>query len=94
MKINIKKILLKKKEELSPFLEKLKEQGINYKVAIEFGPVKDTILERISFGDTDVGDFDLVVMSNHRVSIDIKHVLGDVTHKVAKRSPIPVLIVK
>lgn len=42
----------------------------------------------------DVGDFDLVVMSNHRVSIDIKHVLGDVTHKVAKRSPVPVLIVK
>ena len=87
-------IIKEREEALAPFLEKLKALGINYKVAIEFGPVKDTILERIQFGDIDVGEFDLVVMSNHRVSIDIKHVLGDVTHKVAKRSPIPVLIVK
>jgi len=87
-------IIKEREEALAPFLEKLKALGINYKVAIEFGPVKDTILERIQFGDIDVGEFDLVVMSNHRVSIDIKHVLGDVTHKEAKRSPIPVLIVK
>ena len=69
-------IIKEREEALAPFLEKLKALGINYKVAIEFGPVKDTILERIQFGDIDVGEFDLVVMSNHRVSIDIKHVLG------------------
>ncbi|HDL0613394.1 universal stress protein, partial [Staphylococcus epidermidis] len=26
--------------------------------------------------------------------LNIKHVLGDVTHKIAKRSSVPVLIVK
>ena len=40
------------------------------------------------------GEFDLVIMSNHRVDLNIKHVLGDVTHKIAKRSSVPVLIVK
>src|SRR5699024_1900638 len=87
-------IIKEKEEELSQFLEKLKAQGINYKVALEFGPVKDSILERISFGDLDVGDNDVVVMSNYRVSIDIIYVLGVVMHHVAKRSTVPILIVK
>ncbi|HDC3093183.1 TPA: universal stress protein, partial [Staphylococcus aureus] len=53
-----------------------------------------TILEKITSGDINNGEFDLVIMSNHRVDLNIKHVLGDVTHKIAKRSSVPVLIVK
>ncbi|RIN23524.1 universal stress protein, partial [Staphylococcus succinus] len=34
------------------------------------------------------------IMSNHRVNLNIKHILGDVTHKIAKRSPVPVMIIK
>ena len=30
-------------------------------------------------------DYDVIVMSNKRSKRDIKHVLGHVTHKVAKR---------
>ncbi|HJF22276.1 universal stress protein [Mammaliicoccus lentus] len=87
-------IAKEKEEQLAPFLQELDERGIRYKVEIEFGPIKDTILEKINKGDIESGDFDLVIMSNHRVSLNIKHVLGDVTHKIAKRSPVPVLIVK
>ncbi len=79
---------------LAPFLQELDEKKVQYKVDIDFGPVKDTILDKITSGDTDKGEYDLVIMSNHRVSLNIKHVLGDVTHKIAKRSSVPVLIVK
>ncbi|KRG10818.1 universal stress protein [Staphylococcus sp. NAM3COL9] len=87
-------ITKEKEQELSPFLEELSNLSINYKVEIDFGPVKDTILEKISSGTLENGQFDLIVMSNHRTSLNIKHVLGDVTHKVTKRSPVPVLVVK
>ncbi|HEI2080887.1 universal stress protein, partial [Staphylococcus aureus] len=67
---------------------------IQYKIDVDFGHIKDTILEKITSGDINNGEFDLVIMSNHRVDLNIKHVLGDVTHKIAKRSSVPVLIVK
>ncbi|PTI38927.1 universal stress protein, partial [Staphylococcus succinus] len=60
-----------------------------YNVEIEFGVIKDTILEKINNDEVD-----LVIMSNHRVNLNIKHILGDVTHKIAKRSPVPVMIIK
>ena len=87
-------IIKEKEQELSPFLEELSNSNINYKVEIDFGSVKDTILKKISAGTLENGQFDLVVMSNHRISLDIKHVLGDVTHNITKRSPVPVLVVK
>ena len=35
-----------------------------------------------------------VVMGNKRFKMDIKHVLGHVTHKAAKRINTPVMIIK
>ncbi|MDN6837075.1 MAG: universal stress protein, partial [Staphylococcus equorum] len=87
-------IIRETESDLAPFLHELDEKKVQYKVDIDFGPVKDTILDKITSGDTDKGEYDLVIMSNHRVSLNIKHVLGDVTHKIAKRSSVPVLIVK
>ena len=87
-------IIREKESSLAPFLHELDEKKVQYKVDIDFGPVKDTILDKITSGDTDKGEYDLVIMSNLRVSLNIKHVLGDVTHKIAKRSSVPVLIVK
>ena len=40
------------------------------------------------------GDFDIVVLSNRKAEDTDKMVLGSVSHKVAKRAKIPVLIVK
>ena len=76
-------IIREKEKKLTPFLRELEKRDI-----------KDTILEKITSGDINNGEFDLVIMSNHRVDLNIKHVLGDVTHKIAKRSSVPVLIVK
>ena len=39
-------------------------------------------------------DYEIVVMSNRRSKMDIKHVLGHVTHKIAKRVNLPVMIIK
>lgn len=82
-------IIREKEEMLSPFLHELDKKEIQYNVEIEFGVIKDTILEKINNDDVD-----LVIMSNHRVNLNIKHILGDVTHKIAKRSPVPVMIIK
>lgn len=87
-------IIREKEKNLTPFLHELDKKEIQYKIEVDFGPIKNTILEKITFGDGNKDEFDLVIMSNHRVSLDIKHVLGDVTHKIAKRSSVPVLIVK
>ena len=87
-------IIREKEKKLTPFLRELEKRGIQYKIDVDFGHIKDTILEKITSGDINNGEFDLVIMSNHRVDLNIKHVLGDVTHKIAKRSSVPVLIVK
>ena len=87
-------IIREKEKKLTPFLRELEKRDIQYKIDVDFGHIKNTILEKITSGDINNGEFDLVIMSNHRVDLNIKHVLGDVTHKIAKRSSVPVLIVK
>lgn len=87
-------IIKDKEKEVSPFLRKLDERNINYKFEVAFGHIKETILKKIKYGDINTGSFDLIIMSNHRNDLNIKYILGDITHKIAKRSPIPVLIIK
>lgn len=78
-----------KVEDLKPFTEKLDELGLNYNIHFRTGRVVHELLEEI-----EENDYEVIVMSNRRAKRDIKHVLGHVTHKVAKRVNIPVLIIK
>ncbi|QLK86817.1 universal stress protein [Staphylococcus sp. 17KM0847] len=82
-------VVKEKEEEMRPFLDKLDERQLNYEVKFTTGSATRGIVDEV-----EAGDYDVVVMSNKRSEMDIKHVLGHVTHKIAKRVNIPVLIVK
>ncbi|UXR71511.1 universal stress protein [Staphylococcus sp. IVB6240] len=86
---HFEEVVKEKEEELKPFLEKLDELNLSYSVKFTTGAATKEIVVEV-----EKGDYDLVVMSNKRSEVDIKHVLGHVTHKIAKRVNIPVLIVK
>lgn len=76
-------------EDLKPFTDQLDELGLNYDILIKTGRVVNELLKEIN-----ENDYEIVVMSNRRSKRDIKHVLGHVTHKVAKRVNTPVMIIK
>ena len=78
-----------KVEDLKPFTDQLDELGLNYNIKIKTGRVVQELLKEIN-----ENDYEIVVMSNRRSKMDIKHVLGHVTHKVAKRVNTPVMIIK
>lgn len=82
-------LVKEKKEFLKPFTDQLEALGLNYQIQFESGLIKRTLLKEINNND-----YDVVVMSNKRSKRDIKHVLGHVTHKIAKRVNTPVVIVK
>lgn len=82
-------IVEEKNEHLKPFTDQLDELELNYKTHFKTGRVMNELLDEIK-----ENDYDIVVMSNKRSKRDIKHVLGHVTHKVAKRVNTPVLIIK
>lgn len=82
--------LVKQKEsQMEPILQELDELGLNWQVKFQRGRVSVEILKEINGND-----YDIVVMSNKRSKRELKHVLGYVTHRIAKRANIPVLIVK
>ncbi|SDK71268.1 universal stress protein [Lacicoccus qingdaonensis] len=78
-----------KVEDLKPFTDQLDELGLNYDIRIKTGRVIQELLKEIN-----ENDYEIVVMSNKRSKMAIKHVLGHVTHKIAKRVNTPVMIVK
>lgn len=78
-----------KVEDLKPFTDQLDQLGLNYEIHLERGRVINELLKKIN-----ENDYDVVVMSNRRSKREIKHVLGHVTHKIAKRVNTPVLIIK
>ncbi|CEA02096.1 Universal stress protein family protein [Jeotgalicoccus saudimassiliensis] len=71
------------------FTEQLDEYGLNYKIYFGTGRVIAELKKEI-----ESNEYELVVMSNKRSKRTLKHVLGHVTHKVAKRANIPVMIIK
>ncbi|ARJ50626.1 universal stress protein [Staphylococcus lutrae] len=82
-------VVEEKKEAMQPFLKSIEAEGLTYQVKFTTGaPTKEIVHE------VENGEYDVIVMSNKRSEVDIKHVLGHVTHKIAKRVNIPVLIVK
>ena len=76
-------------EDLKPFTDELDKLGLNYNILVKSGRVITELLREIN-----ENDYEVVVMSNQRSRRELKHVLGHVTHKVAKRVNTPVLIVK
>lgn len=80
-------------EERSKRLEKtrniLESYGIDYDQIIVRGNAKEELLKHANSGK-----YEIVVLSNRKVEEKKKFVLGSVSHKVAKRATIPVLIVK
>lgn len=78
-----------KEKDIEPFKKKMREHNINFSTVYRSGNIMEQLLSEINDND-----YDIVVMSNKRSRRDTKYVLGNVTHKVAKRVNTPVLIVK
>ena len=78
----------KKKERLQPFVEQLQSTGVQVNIKFSSGPIRNRIL-----GELGTNKYDVVVMSNKRDKANLGNVLGNVTHKVANNSPVPVHIV-
>ncbi|CEA02103.1 Universal stress protein family protein [Jeotgalicoccus saudimassiliensis] len=78
-----------KVNELKPFTDELEKRNLDYEVRFETGRVINKLMKEI-----ENNDYEIIVMSNKRSKMDIKHVLGHVTHKIAKRVNTPVMIIK
>lgn len=78
-----------KRKQLKPFTDELDKRNLAYEIRFEVGRVITELLNEINNHD-----YEVVVMSNRRSKRDIKHVLGHVTHKIAKRVNVPVMIIK
>lgn len=82
-------LLSKKKEKLSGITDLYDEKGIDYEVRLERGVANETVV-KIS----NSGDFEAVILGTRGLNSLQEMVLGSVSHKVAKRSDITVIIVK
>ena len=80
-------------EKRSQLLEKtrttLEDYGIDYDQIIVRGNPKDELVKHANSGK-----YEIVVLSNRKAESQKKFVLGSVSHKVAQRATLPVLIVK
>ncbi|WP_412518374.1 universal stress protein [Staphylococcus simulans] len=86
---HFEEVTKEKEVDMKPFIKELEDRGLNYEIVFTTGSPTIEILDEL-----EKNHYDMVVMSNKRSRVEIKHVLGHVTHKVAKRSNTPVLIVK
>ncbi|ENY5569421.1 universal stress protein [Staphylococcus pseudintermedius] len=76
-------------KQMKPTRDTLEQNGLQYEEIIERGNPKEKI---VNYANS--GQYDIVVLSNRKAEAAKKFVLGSVSHKVAKRAKIPVLIVK
>jgi nucleotide-binding universal stress UspA family protein len=79
----------KRKEKLAPIVKLLENEGIDYNVKIIQGEPGPAI---VNFANK--GDYDCVVVGSRGLNKLQTMVLGSVSHKIAKRVEVPVLIVK
>lgn len=87
--VHLDKFIEKRSEGLRSTREALDEYGIEYDEIIVRGNAKVELLKHANSGK-----YEIVVLSNRKAEDKKKFVLGSVSHKVAKRASIPVLIVK
>ncbi|CAL28216.1 universal stress protein [Staphylococcus carnosus] len=87
--VHLNELTADRSKDLQPTRDTLDEYGIDYDEIIVRGNPKE---ELVKFANS--GDYDILVVSNRKAQEKKKFVLGSVSHKVAKRAQIPVLIVK
>ena len=87
--VHLDKLTEKRSKGLESTLKTLEDYGIDYDEVIVRGNAKDELLK---FANS--GKYEIIVLSNRKAEDNKKFVLGSVSHKVAKRATIPVLIVK
>lgn len=76
-------------EKMASTKKRLEAAHIQYEEIIDRGNPKEKI---VAYANS--GRYEIVVLSNRKAGENKKFVLGSVSHKVAKRAKIPVLIVK
>lgn len=82
-------MLSKKKEKISKITNLYDDRGIDYEVRIERGVANETVVNIANSGE-----FGAVILGTRGLNSLQEMVMGSVSHKVAKRSDIPVIIVK
>ncbi len=87
--VHLDKLVEKRSEGLESTRNALEEYGIKYDEIIVRGNPKEQLVK-----EANSGKYEIIVLSNRRSEEKKKFVLGSVSHKVAKRASIPVLIVK
>ncbi|ATH59856.1 MULTISPECIES: universal stress protein [Staphylococcus] len=87
--VHLDKLVEKRSEGLESTRNALEEYGIKYDEIIVRGNPKEQLVK-----EANSGKYEIIVLSNRRAEEKKKFVLGSVSHKVAKRASIPVLIVK
>ncbi|MBN6202798.1 universal stress protein [Staphylococcus saprophyticus] len=87
--VHLDKLVQKRSEGLESTRNSLDEYGIKYDEIIVRGNAKEQLVK-----EANSGKYEIVVLSNRKAEDRKKFVLGSVSHKVAKRAHIPVLIVK
>ncbi|CAM3081337.1 universal stress protein [Staphylococcus argensis] len=87
--IHLDKLTEQRSKGLAPTRQALEDYGIEYEEMIVRGNAKEKLVKQANSGK-----YDIVLLSNRKAEDKKKFVLGSVSHKVAKRAHIPVLIVK
>ena len=87
--VHLDKLVEKRSKGLENTRNTLDEYGIKYDEIIVRGNAKEQLVK-----EANSGKYEIVVLSNRRAEAKKKFVLGRVSHNVAKRASIPVLIVK
>lgn len=79
----------KRESKLQSIKDLFTEHNVNYKIKIVHGTPTDKVVEV-----SNSGEYQAIILGTRGLKKKKKMVLGSVSHKVAKRSQIPVIIVK
>lgn len=82
-------IINKRKEKLSKIVDLYETNNVSYNIHFEHGSPDETV---VSFANK--GSHQLVVIGSRGLNTLQEMVMGGVSHKVAKRANVPVMIVK
>lgn len=86
---NSKSLERERLEKLAKITDFFDENNVRYKTLLERGEPKETVVKVANSGA-----FDIVLLGTRGLNSLQEMVLGSVSHKVAKRANIPVMIVK
>ena len=82
-------IVREKKEKLADIMRLYENENVTYNVIFERGIPDETVVKAANDGG-----FNIIVLGNRGLNALQGMMMGSVSHKVAKRANIPVLIVK